>query len=275
MLVKKVVFAAVLFTLSFKCIGQAQERVFQLYHTADKFYFLHEVQKGETLYSLTKSFGIGYDQVYDMATLSVVQSLKVGDSILIQFDRSRYTIQEPVKEAAPVIYQVKPGDNLFRLSRILLGIHEDQISRLNGKGDLSIKVGEIILMGYYLPPHKEEIGGRIHKQEAIDKWDEAPESEGESVRIQVSENGMALWYEDEAFGDEKYVMHAYAIPGTYMLIYNPMNKRKVKAKVIGNIPPNTYPKEVHVLLSPGVAKALGALDTRFYVKFKYERVQEH
>jgi hypothetical protein len=272
--VKKVVFTVVLFTLFFECIGQAQERVFQLYHSADKFYFLHEVQKGETLYSLSKSFGISYDQFYDVATNNVKSSLKVGDSILVQFDRSRYSILEKT-EAIPIVYQVKPGDNLFRLSRILLGIHEDQISRLNGKEDLSIKVGEIILMGYYLPPHKEENTGRTNKQETLDKWDESLESENESMKIQVSENGMALWYEDEAFGNEKYVMHAHAIPGTYMLIYNPMNKRKVKAKVIGNIPPNTYPKEVHVLLSPGVAKSLGALDTRFYVKFRYERMQEH
>jgi hypothetical protein len=257
------------------CIGQAQDRTFQLYHSADKFYFLHEVQKGETLYGLTKAYGIGYDHVYEVATLSELKSLKVGDSVLIQFDRSRYSLQESVRDAVPIFYQVKPGDNLFRLSRILLGIHEDQISRLNGKVDLSIKVGEIILMGYYLPPHKDENAGRISKQETIDKWDETPLPDGESMRIQVDENGMALWYEDEAFGDEKFVMHAYAIPGTYMLIYNPMNKRKVKAKVIGNIPPNTYPKEVHVLLSPGVAKSLGALDTRFYVKFRYERMQEH
>ena len=50
-----------------------------------------------------------------------------------------------------------------------------------------------------------------------------------------------------------------------------MNKRRVYAKVIGRIPENVYGSDVVVVISPTVAKFLGAKDPRFLVKLRYLR----
>ena len=48
-----------------------------------------------------------------------------------------------------------------------------------------------------------------------------------------------------------------------------MKGATVYAKVIGRIPNNVYGKEVIVIVAPSVAKTLGAIDERFFVKIKY------
>jgi hypothetical protein len=152
----------------------------------------------------------------------------------------------------------------------MLGVHENVILSLNNLEHSDIKIGQRLLMGYY----SIEVQSTIENIEI--PMDELLTHAGTKditpVRVKnyISQNGPVLWYDDDSFGDELFVMHVNAKPGSDIFIYNPMLKRRIKAKVIGNIPPNTYPKEILALLSPAAAKALGALDTRFYVRIKYE-----
>jgi hypothetical protein len=66
-----------------------------------------------------------------------------------------------------------------------------------------------------------------------------------------------------------FALHPTARVNSVIELHNPMMNRKVLAKVIGNIPPNTYPEEVKVIISPKTAKSLGVIDQRFFVKMRY------
>jgi transcription elongation GreA/GreB family factor len=66
-------------------------------------------------------------------------------------------------------------------------------------------------------------------------------------------------------------MHRKAEVGSVISIYNPMSRRTVYAKVVGRIPDTVYKDDVIVVVSPLVAKLLGAIDPRFFVKVKYHR----
>jgi hypothetical protein len=48
-----------------------------------------------------------------------------------------------------------------------------------------------------------------------------------------------------------------------------MSGKTVYAKVIGKMPDNAYGNEVVVIVAPSVAKMLGAVDEKFFVKMKY------
>jgi hypothetical protein len=253
-------------------IAWSQSDNLQLFVKNDKLFFLHEVEAGNTIYGLSKKYQIDPTLILSFHAMEPAKNLNIGDSLLIQFDRNRYQYDKSEKSLFTLIYVVKQGDTFFKLSRIMLGIKEDKLLMLNQKETTDLKVGEVILMGYYnqWQVNKNEIDKS--NESNLQKWDDNVNNTDEVSKSWVNDQGVAIWYEDDQFGEEKFVMHSHAIPGTYMLLYNPMNKRKVKAKVIGNIQANTYPKEIQVLLSPAVAKSLGALDTRFYVKFKYEKI---
>ncbi|MBK7095838.1 MAG: LysM peptidoglycan-binding domain-containing protein [Saprospiraceae bacterium] len=82
------------------------------------------------------------------------------------------------------------------------------------------------------------------------------------------DSGIALWNKQSRVRGV-YVLSNDAALNTMIEINNPMVQRKIFARVIGNIPTNTYPDNVKVVLSPEAAMTLGALDSRFFVKLHY------
>ncbi len=258
----------ILFSLG---VCQGQSESFSLFHISDKFYFIKIVEKGETLYRIAKQNQIEVDQILNINETPCQDEIQLGDTLLLPFNRSWYSTSTTTEKSyKEIFYRVSQGDNLFRLSRIMLGVHEEIIMSLNQFVNTDIKIGQQLLMGYY------HIEVRSAKESIHSGLDDivplANTTDASPVRVKnyISQNGPVLWFDDESFGDELFVMHLYAKPGSDIFIYNPMLKRRIKARVIGNIPPNTYPKEILALLSPAAAKALGALDTKFYVRMKYE-----
>ncbi len=84
------------------------------------------------------------------------------------------------------------------------------------------------------------------------------------------DNGIALWNK-RSRTKGVFVLNNNAKINSLMEIYNPMLGRKIFAKVIGRIPPNSYPENVKVILSPQAATSLGAINTKFYVEIKYDK----
>lgn len=83
------------------------------------------------------------------------------------------------------------------------------------------------------------------------------------------DRGVAFWDKRAEETTRLFVLHTKAKINSLMEITNPMNRQKVYAKVIGHIPPGAYTSDIKVVVSPGVAKKLGALDGRFYIHYQY------
>lgn len=90
----------------------------------------------------------------------------------------------------------------------------------------------------------------------------------ENIKRMHRDSGIALWNKESRIKGI-YVLSNDAALNTMIEIINPMLQRKIFAKVIGNIPTNTYPDNIKVVLSPDAAISLGALDSKFYVKLNY------
>ncbi len=86
-----------------------------------------------------------------------------------------------------------------------------------------------------------------------------------------SEQGAAFWHKELKGSKGLYVLHKSAAPGTILSITNPMFNATIYAKVAGNIPANTYPDDIKVIVSPEVAARLGARDAKFFAKITYLR----
>lgn len=81
--------------------------------------------------------------------------------------------------------------------------------------------------------------------------------------------GIAIWNNTGTGKHQMFALHPTAKVNSVIELQNPMMNRTVYAKVIGNIPPNTYPEEVKVIISPKTAQSLGVVDQRFFVKMRY------
>lgn len=268
----------VFYLVFIKSILMSQVDRVELYQHDGKFQILHIIEPGQTLYRISKMYHIGLDEMRINDEIPNPNILKIGDSLMLFFNRSKFYII-PKNGTVPVYYTVKPGDNLFRISRIILGVHEELIMSLNDRKDSDIKSGEVLHLGYYDINAAATVSVPVSTPNPTyletSTMDKIIHSEAKSEGKWVTKSGQVMWFEDTDLTDEKYALHISAKPGSEMFIMNPITNRKIKVKVIGNITPNTYPKEIQALLSPGAARALGALDTRFYAKMKYEEPVEN
>lgn len=85
-----------------------------------------------------------------------------------------------------------------------------------------------------------------------------------------TDQGVAMWIKESQINGGLYVLHPTAPLNSIIEVTNPAFNRTVYGKVIGNIPANVYPSEVKLIMTPSFAKALGAVDQRFFVKLKYQ-----
>lgn len=115
--------------------------VSQLY--SDKF---HEVQKGETLYSISKSYGVSVDSLkaangFSDNSIKVGQKIKIPDSSLAA-KATDTKVSSSKKNSDCVSYTVQKGETWFGISK-KYGISVAELQKLNGaNGDSPLKVGQ-------------------------------------------------------------------------------------------------------------------------------------
>jgi hypothetical protein len=254
----------------------AQNDAYYLVRSGDNLAIRWIVEPGNTLFSICNKFDIEPSQIIHSNGEPVQPTIKLGDTLFIQLQSNRMTTNpgEDLLNSKKLYYEVSPGDNLFRISRIYLGIHEELLMVLNHKENTDIKVGETLFAGFYLPSKKHSSQLEIVSSESeidqtvklVERHPEAPVA----PKVMKEQRGVALWFTDTSNDSGYFILHPTARPNTIVYITNPMFSKTIQAKVAGNLPPDTYPKEVIAVVSPGVAKALGALDSRFFVKIQFE-----
>ncbi|MBK9680081.1 MAG: LysM peptidoglycan-binding domain-containing protein [Saprospiraceae bacterium] len=96
-----------------------------------------------------------------------------------------------------------------------------------------------------------------------------PEKSKVLKRRMITSNGIAQWSKSNSTSTDLYVLHPTAPVNSIVELTNPMTHRKIYAKVLSNMPPKLYAEDVSVVVSPGVANLLGAIDGKFYVKLRF------
>ena len=81
--------------------------------------------------------------------------------------------------------------------------------------------------------------------------------------------GIAFWDKSGADYENLFVMHNNARENSYIKLTNPLTGREVIAKVIMQIPEGIYTNDIDIVITPAVAKSLGALDSRFRIEMEY------
>ncbi|MFM1931595.1 MAG: hypothetical protein RL226_898, partial [Bacteroidota bacterium] len=127
--------------LLFSLASSAQDRV--IIEQNGKKYFSHVVEQGQTLYSLSKFYGVDVAAI-EAANAGATAGLSVGQTLLIpvpdSFDPDRW--ENPVRmEAGFMIHRVKRKETLYSISKL----YKTDINRLlehNPGADVSLKPGD-------------------------------------------------------------------------------------------------------------------------------------
>lgn len=232
------------------------------------------VEPGLTLYKLSRQYGIAVDAFLEANPSLPGGSLRLGEEIIIPIQKNQISQQKISEQAVPVYYEVQPQENMFRIARVYLGVKEEILMLLNHKENTNLSIGERLLLGYFSTESAEDTEPAEEPTAYAGSTMKEKFEYRAAKKVFKDQTGVGLWFKDTDPGSGMFVLHETAPINSVVAVTNPMFKKTVYAKVIGNIPPKTYPKEVIVVVSPEVAKSLGVLDARFFAKIKVEVLEQ-
>lgn len=255
----------------------AKDTIFLSVDAFEEKYLEHVIQAKQTLYSLARFYGMSVEELYFYNPGLKDQSVQPGMIIRVPIPNraiKRYPTQNfTPKEHVPVYYVVKKGDTMYRISKVYFKMPIEDLMERNRLADITLKTGQNLHVGWLningVPDSLREFSGgplarRNNALRKIYQYEMTGKKESEH-------QGAAFWKTHSKEDSDLYALHRYAPVNSIISVTNPMSKRTVYAKVIGKIPDTAYKDDVVVVLSPLAAKALGAIDPRFFVRVKYHR----
>jgi len=240
-------------------------------------YFYHALAPGQTLFSLARFYGLSLQELYAFNPQLEVRSVSVGDPVRIPIPNRailRFKTDEidPATHV-PVYYLVRKGDTMYRLARSYFELPMDTL--LNRAGLMShegLRPGQQIHIGWM---SQGGISADMRSGLHTNPYAAANAQMAQQFFRQLEQGkqasvskGAAHWEKSKPEGQAFFAMHDTAPLQSIIEVKNPMNGLKVYVKVLCRIPDTLYDEGVEVVLSPTAAKALGAINPRFFVHVK-------
>lgn len=100
----------------------------------------HTVEPKETLFSISKKYGVTIEELKQWNNLST-PTLAIGSTLKIYPERARQSSSETKKSSARSYYTVKSGDSLFRIAN-QHNMTVEQLKQLNDLSTTNIQVGQ-------------------------------------------------------------------------------------------------------------------------------------
>ncbi len=157
-------------------------------------YYIHQVKKGETSYSISRAYGITVDELIK-ENPPAVYGVKEGESLRIPVnsvsDVSQPAIQAPVKlkhdDAKYLYHSMQPGETIYSLSK-LYGVSENEIVQSNPGIDINkLSVGSEIAV-----PRREFMTDRQKFNDQEQKYIYHKVLKGESLSSIAGDYGLTV-----------------------------------------------------------------------------------
>lgn len=219
----------------------------------------HTVAKGETLYAISRIYGVTYKQLMIWNDLDNTE-LKIGQ---------RLAISGPIEEKPENYYQqgktihiVQQGEGLYAVAREH-DVTVEELMEWNNLESGALQLGQELIVKYgdipnYVAPGRPELTMEASKpqvrQYEIEK---------------ISESGMAALIEGTADNKKYLALHRTAALGTLIAIRNEMNNQMVFVRVVGVLPDTGINSKVIIRISEAAYNNIGAIDPKFRVELSY------
>ncbi len=254
----------------------------------EKYFVIHKVASGQTLYSLARRYGTTVTDI-KVKNAELVNDLQVGQIINIPYGKPMGQPEIPTKTTPQTSknHTVAAGETLFSISQ-KFNVDVNELKKLNNLTSNSLSVGQTlkIFVGAtktetVTKPITTPIEKTIEKPKAKDSTQEmtnsmnseaeeiVEESYNGSPFNEIVEEGQAeLIIEDES-STKFLALHKTAKVGTVIKVKNRMNNLTVYVRVVGEIPDTADNKNILIKLNKRAYDQLKALDNRFLVELSY------
>jgi LysM repeat protein len=244
-------------------------------HPMGELLMTHRLQPKQTLFSLARFYGLNLQELYAYNP-HISTHYEVGDLLHIPLPLRAVIRKTPppvlASQLAKVYYRVKRGDTLYGLCNRTFHLAQDTLYWRNPNLADGLRPGELLFIGWMpttgIPEAWRSIRGGPYARMNYPLRLEYFRALGD--RQAREERGAATWPQnvDESAGF--FCLHRTAPLNSIVEVHNPLTRQTMYLKVSGRLPEGIYDRNTLIVVSPLAAKALGALDNRFYVRIKYQ-----
>ena len=223
----------------------------------------HKVKKGETLYSISKNYGLKVNEIAK-ANPKLGTTLKVGQQIVIPHAGTITQVSNirPKTVSVPSTPDTPYRDEDYR-KHVSTTVAENASVAVNNDQPVVKKMNEEV--------HETVVAGT---PTASFKTTSSNDSEYAAIFNQYASNGYkekknrgaANYLAESTSGNPYLALYNGAETGSVIKVTNMMNKKTVYVKVVGKVPPVDASKEVIIKLSHKAAIDLAAIDEKFLVE---------
>lgn len=235
----------------------------------------HEVQAGETLFSLSRHYMVSLLALIEANPGVADKPLSTGQKLLIpasqfslvqaaQTEEPALNLDSLLAQPQPRYHEVQQGQTLFAITAMYESAESPaQIRTWNRLVDNNVQPGQRLIVGW------DRGAGSLKDARSKATWVTlGPVDTANGPRI--TDRGIATWLDNSSgTGAEFLALHDSAPLGGIVRVKNLMNNRTVRARVIGRLPANLDDQDAIVKLSFAAADALGAHDPRVLVEVDY------
>ncbi|MEK6476382.1 LysM peptidoglycan-binding domain-containing protein [Catalinimonas sp. 4WD22] len=217
----------------------------------EKKYVTHTVQPGETLYAISRAYGVSVDELKQRNKLAN-ESIDFGQKLIIR-DREVLDAPELAVSASTVNAATIPDP-----------LPDNNVSNVEERGEEEEDEED-----------EEIYDRRLTRSEAIEQEKErisairASEKKALSEYEKKSEMGFAAAIEGGIETKKFLALHRSAPVGTIMQIRNEMNNLSVFVRVVGKLPNTGVNNKVSIRISQAAYEKLGGINERFPVEITY------
>jgi LysM repeat protein/ABC-type branched-subunit amino acid transport system substrate-binding protein len=131
---------------------------------------LHTVQKKETLFSISKAYGVSVNDLMELNP-ETSERLSTGDVLKIPSGKSTLVQEkflEPARNDSFIVHQVQAGETMYSLAK-QYGISQDSLLSANPDLALGVKVDQYLVIPAYNEEYRALVERR-EKEKQIDEW---------------------------------------------------------------------------------------------------------
>lgn len=129
--------------------GAYAQDIIQVQGTTPDLYVMHTVKKGETLYSLGRTFSLPIKDIAAENNISADKGLQLGQNIKIPLNTANFSQKaDAASGGAPLYHKVEAAETLYRLSLNHNKVPLDNIRKWNNMTGDGLKKDTYVIIGY-------------------------------------------------------------------------------------------------------------------------------
>ena len=240
----------------------------------------HKVETKQTLYSISKLYGVTVDQIREWNQLTT-NALDIGQMLIIRRVEDEKLPEINMLRPTKDTHIVASGETLYSISR-KYGVTLEALRTWNELVSNDISIGQELIVVESMPVEPTDTDTPISptieapkdkERDSINRAVEATRDYEESTeRInfeEVVESGVAEVIRGTDNTRKYLALHRTAKVGTILKVRNDMNNQEVFVRVLGKLPDNSANQNVLIKLSQAAYDRLGAIDAKFRVTISY------